>query len=252
MGQNEAELRKFFEGKRVTLKIDMPATSDGVDVWPETEIPLDYKIYGHRLAETGTAIRAGNTAVVTNIHVKRDLVEFQLNGGGFGYESSWVYVPSVEKSNHEKDLEKEIKTEMDPAKKRSVERELEDLRWARERENARISLERSEAEEQKKARIAVERLQAGSRFNLRYNKSVPGTIASQDIITALADYVDFGLPHKGTLRSEVERALGAPTHAVDRKEGSLTVTRLTFFRDRQQIVADFVEDVLFHYTVTAE
>ena len=30
--QNEAALKSFFEGKRVTLKIDMPGTADGVDV----------------------------------------------------------------------------------------------------------------------------------------------------------------------------------------------------------------------------
>ena len=30
--QDEAALRSAFEGKRVTLRIDMPGTSDGVDV----------------------------------------------------------------------------------------------------------------------------------------------------------------------------------------------------------------------------
>src|SRR5438105_4036503 len=173
VAQNEAELRSFFEGKRVTLKIDMPATSDGVDIRVGAEVPIDYKIYGKRLAETGAAIRAGESSIVTTIHVKKDLIEFQLGGGGFGYESSSVYVPAIDKSNREKDLEKQIKAETDAAKKRSLQRELEDLSAARERENARISIERTQVEEQKKARIAVERLQAGSRFNLRYNKSVP-------------------------------------------------------------------------------
>jgi hypothetical protein len=254
MGQNEAALRSFFEGKRVALKIDMPATSDGVDIRVGTEVPLDYKIYGKRLAETGTAIRAGESSLVTTVHVKKDLIEFQLGGGGFGYESSSVYVPSIDKSNREKDLEKQIKAETDAAKKRGLQRELEDLSARRERENARISIERTEVEEQKKARIALDRLQAGSRFNLRYNKSVPQDITPQDIMAVLADYVDFasGLPHKGMLRSEVEEQLGRPVNAVDRKEGSLTVTRLTFFRGKQRIVADFVEDVLFRYTITAE
>ena len=30
--QDEARLRKALEGKRITLKMDMPATSEGVDV----------------------------------------------------------------------------------------------------------------------------------------------------------------------------------------------------------------------------
>jgi len=34
--QNETALRTFFEGKRVSLKIDMPATSEGVDLRLDT------------------------------------------------------------------------------------------------------------------------------------------------------------------------------------------------------------------------
>ena len=35
--QNESSLKSFFEGRRVTVKIDMPGTSDGVDIrWEES------------------------------------------------------------------------------------------------------------------------------------------------------------------------------------------------------------------------
>ena len=37
--QSEAELRQYFEGKRVTLKIAMPGTEEGVDVYPGTDRP---------------------------------------------------------------------------------------------------------------------------------------------------------------------------------------------------------------------
>src|SRR5207248_7377776 len=78
--QNEDALRTFFEGKRVTLKIDMPATVMGVDIRPGTARPLDYKEYGDRIKSTGTAIRAGESVIVTLVHVKSDLIEFQLAG----------------------------------------------------------------------------------------------------------------------------------------------------------------------------
>ena len=39
--QNETALRTFFEGKRVSLKIDMPATSEGVDFRLDTSTALD-------------------------------------------------------------------------------------------------------------------------------------------------------------------------------------------------------------------
>ena len=79
----EDALRTSFEGKRVTLKIDMPATVAGVDIRPGTARPLDYKVYGDRIKSSGTAIRAGESVIVTLVHVKSDLIEFQLAGGGF-------------------------------------------------------------------------------------------------------------------------------------------------------------------------
>ena len=47
--QDENELRSAFEGRTVVVKIDMPATSQGVDIHPEQERPLDYDRYGDRL-----------------------------------------------------------------------------------------------------------------------------------------------------------------------------------------------------------
>src|SRR5258708_2067208 len=82
--QNEDALRSFFEGKHVTVKIDMPGTSDGIDVRLDTNRAIDYKRYGERLKDYGTAIRAGDSAIVTLVKVKKDLIEFQLSGGGFG------------------------------------------------------------------------------------------------------------------------------------------------------------------------
>ena len=272
--QNETALRTFFEGKRVSLKIDMPATSEGVDLRLDTSTPLDYRVYGSRIAQAGKAIVAGESSVVTAIRLKKDLIEFQLGGGGFGYESSSVFIPDVEKSDREKDLEKQVKTETDPGRKRSMERELAELQNERSRQNARIAVERTRAEEEKKLRIDAERLKAGSRFNLRYSKTVPPNITPADVMAALASYVDFdagpastlvpaplpaplptsapGSLRKGMLRADVERQLGAPVQTADRREGTLTVTTLVFIQGEQRIAADFVEDVLFHYAISSK
>ncbi len=51
-GQSEAALREYFEGKTVKLKIAMPGTEDGVDVYPGTSKPLDYP--RHALAASRT------------------------------------------------------------------------------------------------------------------------------------------------------------------------------------------------------
>ncbi len=81
--QNEAALKSYFEGKRVTLRIDMPGTSDGVDVHADASRAIDFNHYKDDLKRYGTAIRAGDGILVTLVKVKKDLIEFQLGGGGF-------------------------------------------------------------------------------------------------------------------------------------------------------------------------
>jgi hypothetical protein len=82
--QDEARLRKALEGKRITLKMDMPATSEGVDVFPGSGRPVDYDKVGKRMKKQGVAIKDGEAARITKVKVKGDLIEIQLNGGGYG------------------------------------------------------------------------------------------------------------------------------------------------------------------------
>jgi hypothetical protein len=274
MAQDEDALRSSFEGKRVTLRIDMPGTSDGVDIHPDSPRPIDYSQYRDDLKKYGTAIRAGQSSTVTLVKVKKDHIEFQLGGGGFGTfwddTSTSVHIPFVEKSDREKYLERRIKEEDDRRKRRELERELDDLRDRRETENRRILAARERAEERKRDRIANQRLNGGSRFNLRYSGSVPAGIRPEEVMAALAEYVDFGsasahlappqadapvadvLPYKGMLRTDAERAYGRPLESTSRRSGDLTVTTLVFQANGQQIAADFVDDVMVRYTVTSK
>jgi hypothetical protein len=82
--QDEARLRKALEGKRITLKMDMPATSEGVDVFPGSSRAVDYDKVGKRMKKTGVALKDGDAARITKVKVKNDLIEIQLNGGGYG------------------------------------------------------------------------------------------------------------------------------------------------------------------------
>jgi hypothetical protein len=266
--QDEATLRSFFEGRRVTVRIDMPATSDGVDVWADSSRSIDYERYGERLKDYGVAIRAGESSTVTLVKMKKDLIEFQLGGGGFGTfgddTSTSVYMPRVEKSSREKELERLVRTESDSAARRRLNRELDELREDRERENRRIDAMRVLAEEHKKEQIGRQRLAGGSRFNLRYDGAVPSGITPTELMAALAEYVEFsrsrfsfsderasdGLPRKGMSRAEAERAFGPPVHSSGRREGRLSVATLQFERDDRRITADFVEDVLIRFEMT--
>ena len=129
----------------MTLRIDMPGTSDGVDVRPEGGRGMDSDRYRGELRRYGTAIHAGDTVTVTLVKVKKDLIEFQLGGGGFGTfgddTSTSVYMPLEEKSERERTLERLVREEDDRDRRRRLERELDDLRSRRERANRRITIE---------------------------------------------------------------------------------------------------------------
>ncbi len=277
--QSEAALREYFEGKTVTLKLAMPGTEDGVDVYPTDDPPLNYPKYAGRLKEHGTAIRPGETVMVTKIKVKSDLIEFQLGGGGYGTfgdeTSSNVSVPPAPKTKREKNLEVEIKRATDPIKKRDMKEELDDLKADREREDARNRAEVADAQEQKKQNIRQRRLEGGSRFNLRYKGRVPASaLAPESVRAALAEYVTFeqtqeeasplqpgpevappapvgGLPRKGMLTADVDRQLGTPEKTSDRKEGRLTVNSRIYSTAGGRVSAEFVEGVLIRFTVTS-
>jgi hypothetical protein len=269
--QDESALRSAFEGKRVTLRIDMPGTSDGVDVQGDARRALDFKEYGDRLKRYGTAIRAGDTVTVTLVKMKKDLIELQLAGGGFGTFSddtnTSVSIPDARKTQREKDLEKRIDDESDRDRRRAMQRELEEVRDRRERENRRIAAERERQSEAKRVRIAEQRLRGGSRFNLRYDDRVPDGIRPQDLIAALGEYVDFegGVRtehspptgditalRKGLMRDEVEHLFGRPAETSRKGDGDLAVTTLVFNVDDQRVTADFVEGVLVRYTISSK
>ena len=280
--QTEPLLKSFFEGKRVTARVDMPGTSDGVDVYADAREPLNFAKYRDNLKEYGTAIHAGDRATVTFVKVKKDLIELQLGGGGYGTfgddTSTSVSMHDAPKTDREKELERLVRDEDDRDRRRRLERELDDLRERRERANRRIAVERERAEEEKKARLAERRLRGGSRFNLRYEDRVPEGFRPEDLMAALAPYVDFGSlaphgtgdadapplswrddtpaaavvpPRKGMLRAEAEQWYGRPSEVSERREGALTVTTLVFVVDDRRIRADFVEDVLVRYSLTS-
>jgi hypothetical protein len=279
--QSEAALRDRFEGRPVTLKLAMPGTEDGVDVYPGADKPLDYPRYASRLKNFGTAIKSGQSALVTKVKVKSNLIEFQLEGGGYGTmgdeTSSNVNVSSAPKTKREQNLEGELRRETDPARKRAMKEELDQLRREREREDARNRAMVAEAEEHKKENIRQRRIEGGSRFNLRYRDGVPhSALTAESVMQALAEYVDFGattvasspsplnspvaapaapasrLPRKGMLLEEADALLGTPKSTSQRSEGKLKVVTRSYAMDGGRVTAEFVEGVLIRYTVTSD
>lgn len=82
--QDERRLKQAFEGNRVTVLIDMPATSQGIDLFPGSSRPLDFQKYAARVKENGVAIKEGERSLITKIRVKDEVIEIHLGGGGYG------------------------------------------------------------------------------------------------------------------------------------------------------------------------
>jgi hypothetical protein len=195
----EETLRRFFEGRTVTVLVDMPATSKGIDIELGKVEPIDPSKVGDRVNENGVSIRAGARVPITKINLKDDIIEFHLAGGGFNWfwQSQGSVSPATYgKSQREKDLEDDIKHETDPDRRRRLERELDDVRSQREEDERRS---RRHAEHENEIRHEEDHDRAlgeGSRFNLRFaDKRAVQAATPRNVMELLSPWVDFdGLP----------------------------------------------------------
>jgi hypothetical protein len=196
---NDAELRRAFLGKQVIVRIDMPGTHHGVDLLFDRDDPMDWKQYSQRLKNYGVAIPKGRASVVTSVVVKKDMIELQLDGGGFGTfgddtsTSVSVYVP---KSRYESDLERDVKRETDPARRRRLQSDLDRERSRRYAQERRERAAAETASAIKRQEVMEKRLRGGSRFNLRRLAGTMDVMPGQ-IMDWLREYVDFSGENSG-------------------------------------------------------
>jgi len=206
-----ADIPTYFQGKEVQLKIDMPGTQQGVDLKFDRDTPMDWKQYSSRLKKFGVAIPKDGRATVTTIVVKKDMIEFQLDGGGFGTfgddTNTTVAAKTVEKSNYERQLERDIANTDDPDQRRDLQRQLDRERDRRRRQDAANERAAQVASQIKSQQVAQNRVQGGSRFNLRWTGSIPAEeLTPEAVMNLLAPYVEF-------TDSQAEAAAPAPSAA---------------------------------------
>ena len=290
--QNPDTLSNYFEGKQVVVTMDMPGTQKGVDIYPGRPQPLDAKSYGDRLKEFGVSLPNGATTTVTKVKVNKDNVEFQLGGGGYGTAGdntdTSVHFTPAEKSDREKELERQLNNETDPDRRRSLQRELDYVRAERARRDAYNRARAEDDAAMRAQQIAVKRQQGGSRFNLRLDARKMGdSLTPQVVMDALAAYVSFpgdaasasagGRPanaapdgppglvvrtpdpdadqaqslRKGMSREQVEALYGKAVETNDRTENGLTVTTCVYKAKDVRVQADYVNDVLVRFLMSS-
>jgi hypothetical protein len=288
--QSEQELRAALEGQYVVVKMDLPATQYGLDVYPLHENAIDFKAYSDRIREFGVALREGQRVMVTTVRVKKKNVELQLGGGGygvFGDDSGSVYVPTVEKTRREKDLERWIKDEPDYDRRRRMQRELDELRRDRQRDERDRQMQKESLEAEKKRDIADKRLNAGSRVNIWYSdgKFADPVPTLGQVKRILFKVIDFGPVEstrsrdddeqdgqvarvvqkptpkssakaggiaRGMSRDDVHAALGEPVKSTSGRQGDLATVIETFESDDTVTEVTFVGDVVVKFTTASK
>jgi len=196
-GTGQSALQSYFVGRQVTLQIDMPGTQQGVDLRMDRDDPMDWKQYSNRLKQFGPALRSGDKSTITTLVVKKNLIEFQLDGGGFGTfwddDTTTVTPYHVDKSSYEKQLERDIRDTTDPQRRRDLQRELDRVRSRREREQRSDDRAAQIASQLKAQQVADKRTRGGSRFNLRWTSTIPQDQLTPDAVMKMLEaYVDFG------------------------------------------------------------
>jgi hypothetical protein len=228
----QSALQSYFVGRQVKVEIDMPGTQQGVDLRVERDDPMDWKQYQNRLKQNGAAIRSGDRATITTLVVKKNVIEFQLDGGGFGTfwdDSSTTVTPyHVDKSSYEKQLERDLNNTTDPQRRRDLQRQLDYARSRREHEQWADDRAAQIASQLKAQQVAEKRLQGGSRFNLRWAGSIPQDQLTPDAIMKLLDgYVDFGdLLAKKPILQPASQSIAANANAPAKGAPSSPMTQL--------------------------
>ena len=224
----QSSLQNYFVGRQVRVEIDMPGTQQGVDLRVEHDDPMDWKNYSSRLKQFGPALRSGDRATVTTLVVKKNLIEFQLDGGGFGTfwdDTRTTVTPyQIEKSSYERQLENDIRNTSDPQKKRDLQRELDRVRQRREREQRADDRAAQIASQLKAQEVAEKRMRGGSRFNLRWAGSIPQDQLTPEAVMKLLDgYVSFGdLAGQKAILEPVAQNLAAPTAPANAPNSPIT------------------------------
>ncbi len=275
---------KSLEGMTVTARVAMPASQEGLDIHMGTEPQLDVHNAAEGLKQYGTAISAGQSAMITSVVVKPHEIEVLLGGGGYGTFSDAATqsaeTPTVTfqaESPREKDLTEQLKYTNDYWERERIRRELYEIKRQRDRSGQKSPQANAQlAEKQKRAA-------AGSRFNMRFDGAMPEEATNKSkLIYVLSKYVEFertpgdqqtapirwsltdlarrGRPEdrsvpalrKGLTVQQVAQILGPASKVEDRSDGALEIDFREYNRDGQHVTAEFVGGVVTNYTVTPQ
>jgi hypothetical protein len=268
-GDEDDAIRATFEGREVAPRIPLPATKDGVNVYPERVPALNPGEVEQEVLRYGVGVESGQPVVVTRVKAKGKHIEFQLGRGGERQEPTFQ-TPYVPESRQEKRLRDELKETDDEDQKKRLKDRIRDLEDRRRREQRQLeSLARIEHEAELARHTPEEwALMAGARFNVRFDRDVPAEVLTPEgFMAALEEWVDFAPPpgagapdspaadgelRKGMTANELAAAYGLPDRCDDSDAAGLTVRTCIFEVEDGYLEAQLVDGVLVKFTFSSE
>jgi len=178
-GQSGGDL-SALEGRKVRVKIDMPATSSGVDVSARKKPGVNLAELNNRLTLFGTAIRNGQVSTITSIKDTGRTIELELDGGGAPSAVSEHVCVAEDLRRREHDLEEQRSTTRNNQQLASLELELRNV-------HSEMNAIQADCTNRKLAVTS----RAGSRFRIHYGPKLKAQgITEQLVESILGDYMD--------------------------------------------------------------
>ena len=178
-GQSGGDL-SALEGRKVRLKIDMPATSSGVDVSARRKPGVNLSALNNRLTVFGTAIRNGQVSTITSVKDTGRTIEVELDGGGAPPAVAENGCVAEDLRRRERDLEEQRTLTKGSQQLASLELELRNV-------HSQMNAVQSDCMNRKLAVTTV----AGSRFRIHYGPKLKAEgITEQLVQSILSDYMD--------------------------------------------------------------
>jgi hypothetical protein len=219
--QTEAALKMYFEGRKAELKIDMPGSVEGVELYPKAQPVFNPKRYKSKLLQLGSSMRRGDSFTFTEVRVTEKNIEFQLRGADYGIVQDGARpTPS---------------TIAIPRERQSFGRHVlgngRFTLWYPDK-----SLKTTIPEPTELERILSDYVEFSGRSIGHIQISPRPSEAASKL-------------KKGMTESDVLRLLGAPRQSREHQEGELTVVTNTFFSEDESIEVDFVKGSVVNYRI---
>jgi hypothetical protein len=193
----QAKLTQAFQGKSVSLKVDMPATDKGVDLTAGKAKSIAERSHEKRLKNYGTAIKNGETSVITGVGINGDEVVLELAGGGAPDLDLVARIgPKPEGTTLTDNRESQARVQANSARALGSDQSNANstLRYessTRKRDDAAREAVYYTRRDNEIAKDRETRLKMGSRFVIKMDKARMASITPEELTKLLSAYVSF-------------------------------------------------------------